>query len=184
MPTLSIGESKPKKWKPLASLIMLIEGTDHSHSFVSYKDSRLPKVRYVAEARGSGFRVISNHHFKRENHVVRIFQYEVDQITLDEIHMEIHLLLAKPYSYKQLIGLLIMRIAKMFTIRIPNPFKDGKFSLICVEASARALFKAIKRILPSTIEDYGLKEMHGLNLKHGKQVSKEILARINSAKKA
>ena len=38
MLTLSIGESRPHKWKLFAWLIELVEKTDHTHSFASWKD--------------------------------------------------------------------------------------------------------------------------------------------------
>ena len=188
MPILSIGESRPKKWKPIAALIQLIEGIDHSHSFITYKDARLSDIRYVAEARGGGCRVLSNHEFKLQNEIVRIYRYEVDQETLDDIHREVHLLLARPYGKIHLVGLLWIRllnfIYRLFEIRkkATNPFKDGDYSQICVELSAKALYKAIKKPIPKWIEDYGLVEMHELNEAFGDPVPQEKIDKINGKK--
>lgn len=176
---LTIGESKPHKWKPVSWLIMLIEGTDHSHSFVSWRDPRLD-VRKVAEARGSGGRIISNHEFKRCNHVVRGHHYYVTQEQIDKIEKFIWDNL-KGYSRKQIVGILLMRLAKIFGHKIHNPFGDGHKSMICVELSANVI--AIAKDLKLNIEDIGMIEAHKLNLKHRDgEISKEVLSRINSKK--
>lgn len=176
---LTIGESKPHSWKPFSWLIMLIEGTDHSHSFVSWRDPRLD-VRKVAEARGSGGRIVSNHEFKRSNNVVRGHHYFVSQDQIDVIEKFIWDNL-KGYGYKQVVGIFLMRIAKIFRLKIHNPFGDGLKSMICVELSANVM--AIAKDLKLNIEDLGMKEAHKLNLKHRDGViSQDILKRINSKK--
>lgn len=159
---LTIGESRPKKWKPLSWLIMLVERTDHSHAFVSWKDEKIG-VRKVAEARGSGGRICSNFEFKRVNEVINCHYYYVPQEKIDEIEKFIWVNL-RGYAFKQLIGIALMRIAMIFGIRIHNIFGDGNKSMICVELSSNVL--AIAKDLKLHIEDIGMKEAHELNLKH------------------
>lgn len=182
MITLSIGESRPKSWKPMAQAIKLVEGTDHTHSFASYKDPRTG-IRIVAEARGGGCRVVTNHHFKDENHVVRIFQYKITEEQLLAYEHYIWEQLGRPYAHKQLAGLLLMRSG----ITAGNPFKDGDFSQICVELSGKGIAHALGIELPSGIEDWGLREMHAYNqymysINKCDLVTPEKLRRINGIK--
>ena len=60
-----------------------------------------------------------------------------------------------------------------------NPFKDGKYSQICVEAGARVIELSKKVNMPGNIEDYGLREFHDFVKEHGKKVPQEKIDRIN-----
>jgi len=184
MKTLSVGESRPKKSRLLAKLIMMVEGTDHSHSFISWKDEDLG-IRKVAEARGAGARVVTNHTFKHENHVVRIYHYKIGPEKLKELEAWVWNHLAKPYGVKHLVGLLVMRLKNSFfrligsEKRAKNAQKDGDFSMICVELSAKAVELATGVDLPGEVEDYGLIEMHEINEEIGLPVLQEKIDRIN-----
>ncbi len=165
---LSIGESRPKKWKVGAAVIEAVEGLDHTHSFISWKDTRLG-IRKVGESRGGGGRIITNHQFKEENEVVRIFQYKIEEAKLDELEIWMWENL-RPYGFKHNLGLGIMRLENLVykTVDIQkcakNRFKDGDYSLICVEFSAKALQLALNMDFAGDTEDYGLREMHEINM--------------------
>lgn len=186
---LSVGESRPKKFKIGASVIKAVEGTDHTHSFVSWRDENLG-IRKVAEARGGGGRIVINTQFREENYIVRVFQYEIDPIKLKELEIWIWENL-RPYGYKHNLGLGIMRIQNFYYELFnsmktgKNPFKDGLYSQICVEMTARAIALATGLALPGNVEDYGLREMHTFNYemyrnKRCELASDELLGRINA----
>lgn len=164
---LSIGESHPKKFKVGAALIKKVEGTDHTHSFVSWRDTALD-IRKVAEARGHGGRMLINRQFRKENHVVRMFQYELssDKILALEKWLWEHM---GPYGYLHMLGLGVMRLENRIrkTVNAPlvgNRLKDGDYSEICVELTAKALQIALNVDLPGDVENYGLIEMHQINM--------------------
>ena len=186
---LSVGESRPKHFKLGAWAIRKFEKIDHSHSFTSFRDPRLD-IRKVGEARGSGGRLITNQQFRSENEVVRIFQYEVTQETLDLIEKWLwdHL---RPYSRKHLLGLLIMRIENSIYRLFDrdklakNRFKDGLYSLICIEMTAYATALATGQNVPNNIEDFGLREFHQLNYENYRKglcklAPDEMIRKINS----
>jgi hypothetical protein len=163
---LSIGESRPKKWKVGAQLIKLVEGTDHTHSFVSWRDPGL-NIRKVAEARGGGGRIVINTQFKAENEVVRIFQYKISEEKAKELEIWIWKNMG-PYGYKHMIGLGLMRLENWVRNALGlaatgNRFKDGAYSQVCVELTAKALELALNTDFPGNAEDYGLLEMHRIN---------------------
>jgi hypothetical protein len=62
--------------------------------------------------------------------------------------------------------------------RAGNPFKDGNYSQICVEAGAYVMQLAGIDI-PGNVENYGMKEFYELAKKNGTPVSQEKLDRIN-----
>ena len=155
---LSVGESEPKEFKPFSTGIRFVEKTDHTHSFTSWKDPRTG-IRVVAEARGSGCRIVTNTQFKADNWVVRIYQYEIDPAKLIEFEKYVWEQMGRPYGYSHIMGLLSMRLG----ITDGNPFKDGEYSQICAELSVRAISKALDEPPPKGVENWGLRETHAWN---------------------
>jgi len=187
MNTLSILKTKPKSFKPLAWLIMKIEGTDFSHVAISYKDDSMG-VRYVAEARASGIRILSNTQFKEDNYITSGSHYECSDERLIEVHKYIYNQLAKNYGKKHLLGLGIMRL-KLLICKIikcdkkpGNPFKDGSHSQICCELGLNVIKLVKDVVLPVDIEDCGLKEFNRIDLKHGTPIPQEKIDKINGVK--
>jgi hypothetical protein len=159
MTILSVGESKPKKFKLFSALIKFVEQTDHTHSFVSWKDHR-NGVRVVAEAKGGDCRIVTNNTFKDENEVVRIFQYKITEEQLIKFEQYVWTQMGRPYGFKHIFGLFLMRIG----ITKKNRFKDGDYSQICAELTIKAISHALGEMLPVGVEDYGLREAHAYNL--------------------
>ena len=181
MNSVSIGFSRPKTWKPLAWLIMLVEGTEYSHVFVTWHCSNINR-RKIFEAVGSGIRILSNVNFKKHAEVVELYSFQVTDDQLLDIEQSAHDMTGRPYGYKALVGLGIMRtfnfINRLFGIKghQHNPFKDGDYSQICVEAAGMVLSKFIE--LPNNIEDYGLLKINSIS-QIGEKANQEKLDRIN-----
>jgi hypothetical protein len=185
MNKISIGFSRPKKWKPLAWLIQKAEGSEYSHVFVTWHCTNIDR-RKVFEAVGSGIRILSNTNFKKNAHIVELYQFEVEDATLFKIEQEAHDMTGKPYGYKALLGLAIMRVFNFFNRvfglkgKQHNPFKDGNYSQVCVEAGGMVLDKIVD--LPLEFEDFGLKEFNDVVKSHGKRVSQRKVNKINRRK--
>lgn len=181
---MTVGFSRPKKWKPIAELIMLLEGTDYSHVFVTWRCTNIQR-RKVFESVGSGSRILSNITFKKHAHVHSLYHFEVDDATLFKIEQATHDQSGRPYGYKALLGLGFMRCMNFFNRllglkgRQNNPFKDGDYSQVCVESAAMVLKYARPDIYFGEIENYGLKEMKTLVEKYGQKVPEDKIARIN-----
>lgn len=179
MVILSVGESKPKSFKLFSKAIELVEMTDHTHSFVSWRDPRTD-IRIVAEARGSGCRVVTNNHFKSDNWVVRIYQYKITNDQLLKFEKYVWEQMGRPYGHKHILGLLLMRIG----LTNKNIFKDGDFSQICAELSVKGISNALGEAPPSGVENWGLRETHAWNshnfvLGRCQQAGPEKINRIN-----
>jgi hypothetical protein len=182
--TVSVGLSKPKKKKIFSKILMLIEGTNFSHVFVSWQCEFIDR-RKVYEAVASGSRKISNVRFKEDSEVVAIYEFEVDEECLRKIDQYTHDESGTPYGFKHLVGIGIMRIKNFFKRlagkkeNATNPFRDRHYSQICVEAGAYVIELGTKVDIPGDIENYGLKEFGIFLDKHGKKVPQEKINRIN-----
>lgn len=178
MKVVSIGFSRPKKWKPVAWLIMKIGGTPYSHTYVTWKDEEIDR-RKVFEAVGSGIRIIGNIRFKKKAHVVAIFSYEVPDKVITWLEQYSHDQAGKPYGYKHLLGLTLMKIGRFLGFKTRNPLKDGKYSQICLESGAYVVEEGVGVDLPGEVEDYTLEEFYELMKSYGKEAPIEKLDRIN-----
>jgi hypothetical protein len=187
MTNLSILKTKPKEFKLLAWLIMKIEGTSFSHVAISYVDESMD-IRYVAEARGGGIRILSNTQFKQDNFIVSGSHYECDLDRIKAAHKYIYNQLAKNYDKKMLLGLGVMRL-KILLCKIlkcekapSNPFKNGDYSQVCCELGLNVIKLVKDVVLPIDIEDCGLKEFNRIDLKHGTPIPQEKIDKINGVK--
>lgn len=180
----TIGESQPKKKKIFSELIKWFEGTKHSHVFVSWKDEN--GLRWVAEAKGSGIRMVSNVQFKSEVEIVNIYHYEVDQDGIDKVTKYIWSKLAHKYGFKQIYGLAEMRVLnKIYRSlglkrKAKNRFTDGDASQICCEFGVRTAEVVLKKeLVDESLEQWGLIETAKFTNKTGKKAPIELLNRIN-----
>ena len=181
MNKVSIGFSKPKKWKIGAWAIQKIEGTTYSHVFVIWHCKNIDRNK-VFESIGSGIRILSDVNFRKKAQIIDLYHFYVDDKTLYEIEQEAHDMTGKPYGYMSLIGLCIMRLFNFFnrTLNLRghqhNPFKDRDYSQVCVETAGMVL-KKIKE-LPINFEDYGLIEMIQ-EVKCGEKATQDELDELN-----
>jgi hypothetical protein len=182
---LSIGESKPRCKKVFSEATMWVEDSDHSHIFISWKDSL--GLRWVAEARGSGIRMISNKQFKDENIIINVYNYHMNTTGLNRLREYLWKSLGMCYGFLQIYGLLEMRILnKIYRLlkidkKAVNRFVDGEASQICVEFALRC-YEAVtgaKMLHTKFIEQMGLIEMRKFNEDKGIKLSKEVVDRIN-----
>jgi hypothetical protein len=178
MHKVSIAFSRPRKFNLISKLIMLVEGTNYSHTFVSWKDHDIDR-RKVFEAVGAGVRIIGAKIFKKKSLIIDIYHFQVDEETIRWLEQYSHDQSGKPYGYKHIMGLLIMRAYNFFGVKIANPYKDGHFSQICVEAGAYVIEKTENIDLPGDIEDYGLVEYKNFVKDHGVKLSDEKVREIN-----
>jgi len=184
MNKFTVGFSKPKKWKPLAKLIMLIGRTPFSHTFNTWKCIEIDR-RKVFEAVGSGIRIISNKTFKKEAEIVELYHFEASDEAMVKMEQMAHDMAGGSYGYKALVGLGISKFCNWINYKIGlkgtqgNIFKDGNESNVCIEASARQLCEMIGLELPIDIETYDLAKYRELVKAYGVAASSEKIARIN-----
>ena len=184
---VSIGFSRPRRWKIIAQLIMWLGGTNYSHTFITWKCTAI-KRRKVFEAVGSGLRILSNVTFKKEALVVELYRMEVSDEDIVKLEQLAHDMAATRYGFKALMGMLVVMSFNWFNRtfgikgRQTNPFKDGKQSNVCIEICARALCELQKIPVPDDIESYMLCEFNAMTSKYAEKVPQEKIDRINGIK--
>lgn len=122
----------------LSKIICCITNSKCSHTYI--------KVCFGAEDavlvfQASGISVnVENYDVFLDNHaVVDEMSFDITEERWDKIYSFMLKQLGKPYSFKALIGMLWVLIARRFGKRVRNPFADGDHSYVCVELVAKAL---------------------------------------------
>lgn len=156
MSNLSIHLTKPNsKLAVFSYLIRAVERTKYSHVVMSWYVSSLDRIVYF-EATSNGVNFLSKAIFDSKYSTVKDYSFEVN--TLTPLAQYCHDMSGRPYGFKQMIGLAYIRLARLFGVKVDNPFKDGEYSQICLEVAARGLSEVKDNLDISRIEDFGLKD--------------------------
>jgi len=181
----AIGESRPKKAKIFSRLTEWFEGVGHSHIYVTWKDAL--GLRWVAEAKGTGVRMLSNVEFKEHNEIVNVYRYyPVNEDSIDLIIEYAWSMMGTQYGYKQIYGLLEMRLLnKLYRglgikKKAINRFTDGDAAQICCEFAVRCIESGLDAdLVGSDLEQWALLEMRNFNLRYGDKQPKLLIDKIN-----
>ena len=154
----------------LSWLIMLVERTNFSHVVAKWYIAALDRTTHY-EAVGKGVNFVCKELYEKNHKEVEIYEFEVSSESLRDVARFCHDNAGRKYSKKGIFGLFLMRLFRLFGIKIANPFRDGVYSQYCVETLLRIL-RAAGYDIPadSIIESYGLVECHELLKKLGKRV--------------
>lgn len=129
---LTIGFSKPKKFKPVSLLIRLLEKTKFSHVYVKLYDERI-QTWMVYEASGLITHCSAENNFYQKNEPILEVSLECQETIFKQILKTANDNLNIDYGIKQLFGMALVRIAKFFGKTIKNPFADGRKTYVCSE---------------------------------------------------
>lgn len=154
---IKVGFSRHKGFAPIGWAIMAAERTKFSHAFIEIRSDSLDR-NLIYHATGSGVYFIGETNFLDQNEVVESFEFEISdegkkrllQWAIDQS--------GKPYGKLQLIGIGIMRTARLFGVTIRNPFQNEGSRYICTELVARALYEAGLVKVCVDYDSWGLKE--------------------------
>ena len=138
MNTCIVGFSKPKKFKLLSWLIRQAEHTKFSHTYVKLYDERVDKW-IVYEASGMITHCCPEETFYLKNEVIQEVELTCASFTESEVLEDAIDSLALPYGMKQLLGLGLVRLSRLFGLKIKNPWSDGRITYVCSEYVGRLL---------------------------------------------
>jgi hypothetical protein len=132
MQTVTVGFSKPNKWKPFAALIMWGYNIPYDHVYIKFHSSFYDR-NVIYQASGTMVNFMSPTVFDSANEIVKEFTLEItDQNMIKMVQFAMDNA-GKPYGIKQCFGLAIVRIAEIFGKSIPNPFKADGSTYVCVQ---------------------------------------------------
>lgn len=132
-----IGFSRSKLM--LSRLICLFTNSTVSHTYVKVATGYSNPVYVVYQASGLTVNAENYDHFLSHAEVIDEIQVAVSDEKWDDTCAFLLKELGKPYSCKQLLGMLWVLICRRFGRRVKNPFRDGEHSYICVELVAKLL---------------------------------------------
>jgi hypothetical protein len=159
MDKLTVGFSKPKKWKPFAWLIQKAFNISYDHVYIKiYSESYERDLIY--QASGLAVNFMGSDVFDSINDTVVAFELEVScenrkamvQFAIDNA--------GKPYGLKEILGLAYVRIAELCGKTVKNPFKDGAHTYVCSELVSYMLQQYDGAVLPKDYEDMTPKDVY------------------------
>jgi hypothetical protein len=138
MKQMFIGFSRRRKFNLVSWLVRKVEGTEFSHVYVRFPSERLAR-NILYEASGTSVHFKAQWIFDRDNEVVE----EYETLISEDTHVSVMRFCLDnaevPYGLKSLFGFGIVKIASIFGIKIPNPFRDGRKTYVCSELVADIL---------------------------------------------
>lgn len=131
MEIVYIGFTRPKSWfNPFSWLIRLVECTSYSHVYIRFS---IEDKNVVFQASGLLVNFIQWENFLKKESLIKEFKLEI----LDESRKKLidyaFNELGTPYSIKEILGLVIVLIYRLFNKKITNPFADQEKSFFCSE---------------------------------------------------
>lgn len=138
MSKIIVGFSRHKGFAPLSWLIMLCEGTNFSHAYIKVHSESLDRD-LIYQATGSGVHFVGKALFDKTAQVVEEYEIEIPDYNRKKLLQWCVDNAGKPYGHLQLVGIGLIRLAKLFGIRMANPFSNGDQRYVCCELVAAAL---------------------------------------------
>lgn len=155
-----IGFSKARGTFPILSwLIRLIEQTPYSHVYLRIPSTWLQTDTYF-QASGLMVNFMGPDVFAKNAQVVEEFPIWITPETKKKIWQFAIRNAGKPYSIKQLPGIGIIKLGRLFGQNWNNPFKDGRASYICVELIAELLIEYLGASITKDLDSIGFKETY------------------------
>jgi len=144
-----------------ARLIRMFEGNvPYSHVFIKFHSDTFERD-IIYQASGLQVNFIGAILFATKVKIIKEFKLEVNDQAYKRIMQFAIDNAGTPYGYKQLLGMGIVRIAKLFNKTIKNPFSDGKATYVCSELAGTVLQSfIIKHDIPLNLETSGPKDLY------------------------
>ena len=137
MDNIVVGFSKPinRSWPfgyVFSWAIRIMENTEYSHAYIQWSSDWLERD-IIYEASGSTVHFVVGHKFEKTAKTVFKYEIECSSEAKAKIIRKAMDYSNDPYGIKQVFGILIVRIARVFEKDIKNPFSDGNATWICSE---------------------------------------------------
>lgn len=159
MPSIIVGFSKPKKWKPFAWLIMKGYNSPYSHVYVKFWSEKFGRF-LIYHASQTSVHFVGTEMFEQQAEVIKEFDIEITDESRTKIIQFAIDNAAKPYGIKNVIGLTWVRICEIFGKKIKNPLSDGGKTYVCCELVAKIIEEYISPDCNLNPEDINPEELY------------------------
>lgn len=133
-----VGFSKPNRWKPFAWLIQLVDRTEYDHVYIKWYSPSIDRWM-VYQASGTAVNFEGTTHFLSHSIPIEEYQLQVSDNTKKSVIQYAVDNCGVPYGVKQVLGIGIVKVAKLIGKNIKNPFSDGSKTEVCAELVGRIL---------------------------------------------
>jgi hypothetical protein len=138
MNKITIGFSKPKKFKIFAAAIQLLFGTPYDHVYIQFKSEFFSRgLIYQASKLMINFMGVDV--FLAENKIVKEFDINISDEALKNLVQFAIDNAGKPYGMKEAFGIGLVRVAEIFGKKIDNPFRGRTETYVCSVLAAYVL---------------------------------------------
>jgi hypothetical protein len=161
MPTLTVGFSKPKKWKPLAWMIMKGYSTPYSHVYIKLWSDKYQRF-LIYQASHTLVNFMSTEVFDTESVVIEEFNLNIADETRTKMMQFAIDNAGKPYGMMNVVGLSVKRLCELFGMKIENPFTDGNKTYVCCELVGAILKDEIKVAVDIPLDDLDPKDIYDI----------------------
>jgi hypothetical protein len=158
MKNLIIGFSTHKKPTILGSIIKLVEKTEFSHVYVKLYSESLDR-QLIYQASGLLVNFVGEEVFYEKNKDIMTFNIPITKEQQTKLLQKAVDNCGKPYGIKDLFGIGLVRLGRLFGIRVKNPMADGSATYICSELASSILvelgfdFSNLDDITPKDLYD-------------------------------
>lgn len=136
---MHIGFSRPRsKFLIISWLIRAVERTNYSHVYIRWKSDWLDRD-IVYEASGTMVHFLEGKRFDKKAECVHLFKVDCSDEARKKIIQFAMDNAGASYGIKQLLGIGIVKLMRIFGKDIKNPFSDGKSTWVCSELAGEAL---------------------------------------------
>lgn len=140
MKTLTIGFSKSsKKFGIFSWLIMWVQGTKYSHSYLKYPCGWRPEKSIYFQASHASVNFMDDTRFLAEETVVKEFAFTVDDDKFARMQDFCLDNSAKPYGVLSIFGFAYKIIANRLGFKVHNPVRDALMTPVCSQLVAELL---------------------------------------------
>ena len=160
---IKVGFSRHKGFAPLSWLIMLCERAPFSHAYIKIRAESLDR-NLIYQATGSGVYFVGSVLFDQSAQVVEEYEIPISDDSRRKLLQWCVDNSGKSYGHLQLVGIGLMRLARLFGWKISNPFSNGNSAYVCCELVAAAL-EDVGIAGPSDLDQVGLKETRDMVLR-------------------
>lgn len=159
METVTIGFSKPNKFKLFAFAIMKGLGIPYSHVYVKFYSSKFDRF-LIYQASHTTVNFCSVPIFEKNNAVVKEFPV---QMTPDQFVSMLKFAIdncGKPYGFKNILGLTYVRIMELLGKKVKSPFSDNDRTYVCCELVGAILNNFIEKDLKLDLNNITPKDIY------------------------
>lgn len=139
----------------LAKLIRWITRSSVSHTYLKMRTTFEKPEFLVYQASGLSVNIENFENFQKHANIIEEINYSVSAVKYEEIVHYMVDKMGRPYSIKQLIGMLWVLFGRSIGLKWRNPFRDQDHSFVCVELICRALdIPRAEELTPQDLLDY------------------------------